>query len=83
VKLGFYTSAIGWSYPDLRSVWLAAEAAGFVSAHIMDNVVRPLPTAPDEPVFEAYVALTALAEATSTMRLGPLVVGVIRRSSRR
>lgn len=71
-RLGLYTNAIEWSYEELRSVWVAAERLGFESAHLMDNVVGPDPREASAGVFEAYVALAALAEATETIKLGPM-----------
>jgi alkanesulfonate monooxygenase SsuD/methylene tetrahydromethanopterin reductase-like flavin-dependent oxidoreductase (luciferase family) len=72
LRLGLYTNAISWSYEDLRSVWVAAEGHGFESAHLMDNVVGPDPRDPEAGVFEAYIALAALADATETIRIGPM-----------
>jgi alkanesulfonate monooxygenase SsuD/methylene tetrahydromethanopterin reductase-like flavin-dependent oxidoreductase (luciferase family) len=72
MEIGLYTNAIDWSYPELREVWQAAERAGFGSAHLMDNVVGPDPRTDEAGVFEAYTTLAALAEATETIRIGPL-----------
>jgi alkanesulfonate monooxygenase SsuD/methylene tetrahydromethanopterin reductase-like flavin-dependent oxidoreductase (luciferase family) len=73
VNIGLYTSAIAWPYEDLRTVWLEGERLGFDSAHMMDNSVGPIPWPPEKPVFETFTALPALAEATSKIRIGPLV----------
>lgn len=73
MKIGFYASGIGWDFGDLREAWKLADQIGFDSAHIMDNEVGPEPWAPEKPVFETFTILPALAEATSRIRLGPLV----------
>jgi alkanesulfonate monooxygenase SsuD/methylene tetrahydromethanopterin reductase-like flavin-dependent oxidoreductase (luciferase family) len=79
-RLGLYTSAIGWTFEDLRSVWLAAERTGFDSAQLMDNAVGPSARGDRTPVPEAYAALAALAEATETLWIGPLASPIGRRN---
>src|SRR5262245_31234151 len=56
----------------LRDYVVEAEALGFDSAWIVDHF-HTFPRKTAEATFEAFTALTALAAATSRIRLGPLV----------
>ncbi|HVM40750.1 MAG TPA: LLM class F420-dependent oxidoreductase [Acidimicrobiia bacterium] len=59
-------------WAKVREVALAAEAAGYDSIWVYDhfhNVPRPA----HEAVFECWTTMAALAEATSTVRLGQMV----------
>lgn len=71
--IGLYTSGLGWTYEELRLAWMLADDLGFDSAHIMDNVVGPVPRDPSTAVFETFTVLPALAEATTRIRFGPMV----------
>jgi F420-dependent oxidoreductase-like protein len=54
----------------------AAEAAGFDRVFVMDHFYQlPGIGAHDEPMFEAYTLLSAIAQHTSTVRLSALVTG--------
>lgn len=54
----------------------AAEAAGFDRVLVMDHFYQlPGLGTPDEPMFECYSLLSALAQHTSTVRLSALVTG--------
>ena len=54
----------------------AAEAAGFDRVFVMDHFYQlPGIGAPDEPMFECYTMLSALAQHTETVRLSALVTG--------
>ncbi len=74
-----------FSYPDVTPRQLfdtvvaqakAAEEAGFDRVMVMDHFYQ-LPTlgAPEEPMFECYTLLAALAQHTSSVRLSALVTG--------
>lgn len=74
-----------FTYPDVTPRQLfdtvvaqakAAEDAGFDRVMVMDHFYQ-LPTlgAPEEPMFECYTLLAALAQHTSSMRLSALVTG--------
>ncbi len=68
---------IGWN--DLRRMAITAEALGFHTAWIHDNVVGPVPWKPQAASYDAWSVLGALGEATSRIRLGPLVTPMGRR----
>ena len=56
----------------IRANVVEAEAAGFDSAWIVDHF-HTFPTKTEEATFETFTTLTALAEATKTIRLGQMV----------
>ena len=62
------------SWPTIREVALAAEDVGFSTLWTMDHLQGSVMRAPDMP--ECFSLLGALAAATSTIGLGPLVVNV-------
>lgn len=58
-----------------------AEASGFDSVWVMDHFYQlPGLGRPDEPMFEAYSLLTALAARTTSVRLGAMVGGMTYRN---
>jgi len=74
-----------FTYPDTRPAEIfdkvvaqakAAEAAGFDRVMVMDHFYQlPMLGAPDEPMFECYSMLSALAQHTKNVRLSALVTG--------
>jgi F420-dependent oxidoreductase-like protein len=74
-----------FTYPDTRSDEIfdkvvaqakAAEDAGYDRVFVMDHFYQlPGIGAPDEPMFECYAMLAALAQHTSKVRLSALVTG--------
>jgi len=74
-----------FTYPDISGAEIfenvvaqarAAEAAGFDRVFVMDHFYQlPGIGAPDEPMFECYTMLSALAQHTETVRLSALVTG--------
>ncbi len=74
-----------FTYPDTRPDEIfdnvvaqakAAEAAGYDRVMVMDHFYQlPGIGAPDEPMFECYSMLSALAQHTSKVRLSALVTG--------
>jgi alkanesulfonate monooxygenase SsuD/methylene tetrahydromethanopterin reductase-like flavin-dependent oxidoreductase (luciferase family) len=56
---------------------LAAEAEGWDGLFLWDHVLRP----PHEPpeIADVWVTLAAVAQATDTIRLGPMVTPIVRR----
>lgn len=79
MRVGVFFAGFDMEWPDFRRLWTAAEALGFDSGWTMDNVIGPLPLDPNTPVFEPYTVLSAVAEATARIRLGPLVTPAGRR----
>ncbi len=61
---------VGW--PDLISMAKAAEDVGFDSLWLGDHLLYDLPVGPRGP-WEVWTSLAALAAATTTIELGPLV----------
>ncbi len=61
-------------WPIARDAALAAEAAGFKTFWTVDHLAGDVMKAPDMP--ECFTLLGALASATKTIELGPLVVNV-------
>jgi F420-dependent oxidoreductase-like protein len=60
---------------------IAAEAAGFSLATVMDHLVQIPAVAPEtDPLLEGWSTLAALSRETKTMRLGTLVTGVTYRN---
>lgn len=74
-----------FTYPDTRPEEIfgkvadqarAAEAAGYDRVMLMDHFYQlPMIGAPDEPMFECYTMLAALAQHTKKARLSALVTG--------
>jgi len=56
----------GYSYQDLREIWMAADRLGFHSATLYDLL--------NSPALECWTTLSALAAETSQIRLTPLVL---------
>jgi len=74
-----------FTYPDTANTDIfgsviaqakAAEAAGFDRVFVMDHLYQlPGLGAPNEPMFECYTVLSALAQHTEKVRLSALVTG--------
>lgn len=67
----------GATYAQMREAARAAEEAGFNGLWTFDHLRVPAPGVGRVP--ECWTVLSALAEATSTLQLGPLVLNVINR----
>ncbi len=63
-------------FPNVIAQAKAAEAAGFDRVFVMDHFYQlPGIGAPEEPMYECYTALAALAQHTEKVRLSALVTG--------
>jgi alkanesulfonate monooxygenase SsuD/methylene tetrahydromethanopterin reductase-like flavin-dependent oxidoreductase (luciferase family) len=71
IPLGICLPTFGTPYAELRTAARAAETLGYDSIWLWDHYVSWKD--PHESVLECWTTLSALAEATSTIRLGPLV----------
>src|SRR5262245_3293701 len=79
-----------FTFPDVPDALLfervadlavAAEESGFDSVYVMDHFFQlPLLGEPDQPMFECYTVLSALAARTRTVKLGAMVGGVTYRN---
>lgn len=63
-------------YAAVRSFALHAEALGFDSLYAFEHVIFRFPDEPERGALEAWTVLSMLAEATSSIGLGTLVLGV-------
>jgi alkanesulfonate monooxygenase SsuD/methylene tetrahydromethanopterin reductase-like flavin-dependent oxidoreductase (luciferase family) len=71
VRFGVYVPQFKADVAGMRIRAVAAEEAGFDSFWLMDHLL--VPAAPPCDVLESWTLLTALAGATSSLRLGHLV----------
>ncbi len=68
-------------FDQVAGMAVAAETSGFDSIWVMDHLFQiPVVGRLDEPMFEAYTLLGALAARTRSARLGALVTGVTYRN---
>ena len=74
MKVGVQLPEVEWEvpFPELITMARAAEAVGFDSIWYGDHLLYDLDVGPRGP-WEAWTTLSALAAATTTVELGPLV----------
>jgi alkanesulfonate monooxygenase SsuD/methylene tetrahydromethanopterin reductase-like flavin-dependent oxidoreductase (luciferase family) len=61
----------------LADIAAAAEASGWDGVFLWDHVLRP-PSEPAE-IADPWIAMAAMAVATSTLRIGPMITPLVRR----
>ena len=74
MKIGVQLPEVEWEvpFPELIEMAQRAEAVGFDSVWLGDHLIYDLPVGPRGP-WEVWTSLAALAAATTTIELGPLV----------
>ena len=72
-SFGFATAPQQVGYDDLLRVWLEADTIPQIEHAWAFDHLRPIGGDPDGPVFEGWTLLSALAAATTRLRLGLLV----------
>ena len=88
IRLGLQIPS--FTYPDVPNdrlfervadIAVTAEQSGFDSVYVMDHFFQlPLLGRPDQPMFECYTLLSALAARTKRVKLGAMVGGVTYRN---
>lgn len=63
-----------YRYREIREMATTAEGAGFDSVWVFDHLLYRWPDQPPRGVWEAWTFLTGLAEATSRVELGTIVL---------
>lgn len=72
-QLTFGLQSLGLGWDDLRTEWLGYDTAGWDSLWLPDHLSTPNPAADPSDFLEAWMALAAMAQLTTRVRLGVLV----------
>jgi F420-dependent oxidoreductase-like protein len=74
MRFGIQTGPQNVTWPELVNIWKVADRTGFDTAWTFDHFF-PIMSDPRGPIFEGWIALTALAAETTKVRVGCLVTG--------
>ena len=79
MRFAFKTSPQNTTWADMLAVWQAADDIDLFESGWTFDHFYPIFTDPTGPCLEGWVTLTALAQATTRLRLGVLVTGILYR----
>jgi len=74
IRFGFFPGASRVNWSELREVWQLADELGYATGWIPDHFYSGWGSL-DNPVFEAWTLLAALAASTKQIRVGTMVSG--------
>src|SRR5689334_92500 len=79
MRFGFKTSPQDTTWADMLAVWQAADAIDFFESGWTFDHFYPIFSDSTGPCMDGWITLTALAQATSRLRMGVLVTGNVYR----
>jgi F420-dependent oxidoreductase-like protein len=79
MRFAFKTAPQNTTWDDMLAVWRAADDIDLFESGWTFDHFYPIFSDPTGPCLEGWVTLTALAQATSRLRLGTLVTGILYR----
>lgn len=79
MRFGIKTSPQNTTWEDMLAVWKAADDIEIFESGWTFDHFYPIFSDPNGPCLEGWVTMTALAQATSRLRVGCLVTGIVYR----